>query len=153
MINIRNEQRPASMSSRKPYPSDLTDVIWRRVDGILRQSPEIPQPRVTITREVMNAINYRWQTGCVWRMLPHDFPRWTTVYAFYQALQKARVLHLVREAIQTQVHDPVNPVKRRGRAERNPDWEMAQLDGMERADVAGNGPIETQDELAIQRAA
>ena len=34
-------------------------------------------------REVMNAIFYITRAGCGWRMLPHDFPHWRTVYEFY----------------------------------------------------------------------
>jgi putative transposase len=33
---------------------------------------------------VVNAVNYRWTTGCAWRMLPHDFPPWETVYTYFR---------------------------------------------------------------------
>ena len=34
-------------------------------------------------REVLNAILYLLRTGCSWRMLPHDFPAWQTVYGYF----------------------------------------------------------------------
>lgn len=34
-------------------------------------------------REVLNAMFYIARTGCAWRMLPHEFPKWRTVYEFY----------------------------------------------------------------------
>jgi putative transposase len=34
-------------------------------------------------QEVVNAIFYIVQSGCSWRMLPHDFPKWSTVYGYF----------------------------------------------------------------------
>ena len=34
-------------------------------------------------REIVNAILYVARTGCQWRLLPHDFPNWSTVYSCY----------------------------------------------------------------------
>ena len=36
-------------------------------------------------RRVVNAVFYINRTGCQWRMLPHDFPKWKLVsYYFYK---------------------------------------------------------------------
>jgi len=35
-------------------------------------------------REIINAINYVVRTGCAWRLLPHDFPPWQTVYHYFR---------------------------------------------------------------------
>ena len=35
-------------------------------------------------REVLNAIAYLLRTGCAWRLLPHDFPPWPTVYDYFR---------------------------------------------------------------------
>ena len=32
----------------------------------------------------MNAVFYLVKTGCQWRNLPKDFPKWKTVYRFYR---------------------------------------------------------------------
>ena len=32
----------------------------------------------------MNAIFYLLKSGCQWRLLPHDFPRWPTVYWYFR---------------------------------------------------------------------
>jgi transposase len=61
------------------YPSDLTDAQWALV------APHIPapksggRPRTTAVRAVFKAIIYLLRTGCQWRQLPSDFPRWPTV--------------------------------------------------------------------------
>jgi putative transposase len=33
---------------------------------------------------VVNAILYILCAGCAWRMLPHDFPAWKTVYHYFR---------------------------------------------------------------------
>ena len=35
-------------------------------------------------REQINAVLYLVKTGCQWRNLPIDFPKWKTVYSFYR---------------------------------------------------------------------
>ena len=33
-------------------------------------------------REIFNALMYLLKTGCQWRMLPLDFPKWELVYYY-----------------------------------------------------------------------
>jgi putative transposase len=35
-------------------------------------------------REVLNALLYMVMVGGAWRMLPHDFPKWQTVYDYFR---------------------------------------------------------------------
>jgi putative transposase len=35
-------------------------------------------------RRVFNAVLYLNRTGCQWRALPHDFPKWKTVYTIFR---------------------------------------------------------------------
>jgi transposase len=81
--------------SRKPYPTDLSDEQWERLD------PLLPRPKsgtskgghpVTVDRrEVVNAIFYHLRAGGAWRMLPHDFPAWQTVYGLFRDWRLAGV--------------------------------------------------------------
>lgn len=34
--------------------------------------------------EIMNAVLYIVRAGCAWRLLPHDFPPWQTVYYYFR---------------------------------------------------------------------
>jgi transposase len=34
-------------------------------------------------RDIVDAIRYLAHNGCVWRVLPADFPPWQTVYDYY----------------------------------------------------------------------
>jgi len=38
--------------------------------------------------DVFCAILYILKTGCQWRMLPHDFPVWQTVYSYFRQWKK-----------------------------------------------------------------
>ena len=42
------------------------------------------RPRTTSIRDVLNAIFYLLRTGCAWRLLPHDLPKWQTVYTYFR---------------------------------------------------------------------
>jgi transposase len=69
--------------SSTTYPTDLNDDQWRLVGLLIPPSRPIGADRSTSTRAVVNAILYRERSGCSWRMLPHDFPHWRTVYGYY----------------------------------------------------------------------
>ncbi len=36
-------------------------------------------------REILDAIFYVTRSGCAWRLLPHEFPPWKTVYHYFRA--------------------------------------------------------------------
>ena len=42
------------------------------------------RPRIHSPREILDAIFYVLRSGCQWRLLPHDFPRWPTVYHYFR---------------------------------------------------------------------
>ena len=85
--------------TRQRYPSDLNPRQWARVSPLLPQPARLGRRRRCDLREILDAINYRWETGCTWRMLPHDFPPWGTVYAYFRAWQRQGVLRTIREAL------------------------------------------------------
>jgi len=67
-------------TTRKPYPSDVTDAEWEFLLPYLTLMREDAPQRAHDLREVFNAIRYFVRTGCQWRMLPHDLPDWTVAY-------------------------------------------------------------------------
>jgi putative transposase len=54
-------------------------------------------------REVLNAIFYVLRSGCAWRMLPHEFPAWQTVYGYFNQWRKdgtwERINTVLREEV------------------------------------------------------
>jgi putative transposase len=68
---------------RKPYPTDLCDAEWNYIEPHMPAPKGHGRPRIHDLREILNAIFYLLKSGCQWRLLPHDFPRWPTVYHYY----------------------------------------------------------------------
>jgi transposase len=61
---------------RKPYPTDLSDAEWSHIEPHLPAPKGHGRPRAHSLREILNAVFYLLKSGCQWRLLPHDFPRW-----------------------------------------------------------------------------
>jgi transposase len=66
------------------YDTDLTDAAWELVKPLLPGARHGGRPRTDV-RAVVNAIFYLLRTGCQWRLLPHQFPRWGTVYHYFRS--------------------------------------------------------------------
>jgi putative transposase len=70
---------------RKPYPTDLSDEEWRYIEPHVPRPKGQGRPRIHSLRgEILNATFYVLRSGCQWRMLPNDFPRWPTVYHYFR---------------------------------------------------------------------
>jgi putative transposase len=66
-------------TTHQHYDTDLTDGQWERLEKLL--PPLKKTGRKPIDRRwIIDAILYVNRTGCQWRNLPHDFPKWKTVY-------------------------------------------------------------------------
>lgn len=67
------------------YASDTTDEEWAVIAPHLPPAHRRGRPRETSLRRVVDAIFYIAQSCCQWRMLPKEFPPFTTVqYYFYR---------------------------------------------------------------------
>ena len=79
------------MSSRRGYPSDLTDAQWDLVKDLLPEPSGDGRPEKHPRREIVNAILYLVRSGCPWRYLPADLPPWQTVYWYFTRWEDAGV--------------------------------------------------------------
>ena len=90
--------------NRKPYPSDLSDAQWKRLQAVF--PPPINgrsgRPRRYELREVVNALLYQARTGCSWRSLPHEFPPWGVVWEHFRRWRDNGTLELLHNALRTQ---------------------------------------------------
>jgi putative transposase len=80
------------------YPSDLTDGQWQVLRGLLPKRAKRGR-RPICRRWILNAILYINRTGCQWRALPHDFPKWTTVYTIFWRWRRDGVWRRIHEAL------------------------------------------------------
>ena len=60
------------------------------------------RPRKINIRAVLNAIFYLLRTGCQWRLLPREFPGWSTVYHYFRAWKNAGVWTYIQRSIYRQ---------------------------------------------------
>jgi hypothetical protein len=73
------------MSTRRPYPTDLSDDEWEILKSLIPEAKPGGRPRAHQPRELLNAIFYVLRRGCAWRLLPHDFLPWQTAYHYFSA--------------------------------------------------------------------
>src|ERR671913_1582391 len=96
---------------RKPYPTDLSDAEWNYIEPHLPAPKGYGRPRTHDLREIINAVFYLLKSGCQWRLLPHDFPRWPTVYHYFRKWRMdgtwERINRAIRERLRVRLgRDP-----------------------------------------------
>lgn len=69
---------------RKSFPTDLSDTEWSCLEEQLPALQNYGRPRIHSLSEILNAIFYIVRGGCHWRLLPHEFPPWKTVYHYFR---------------------------------------------------------------------
>jgi putative transposase len=90
---------------RRSYPSDLSDGQWAVIQRLLPKPSKVGAPQRVDRREIINAILYVNRTGCSWRSLPHDFPKWNTVYGLFWLWQIHGTWAEIHEALRDQVRE------------------------------------------------
>jgi transposase len=88
--------------NRRAYPTDLTEAEWEQIMPLL---PSSERKRKHSLREVVNALFYQVRGGASWRMLPHDFPPWETVYGFFNRWGKQGVLQRIHDTLRERTRE------------------------------------------------
>jgi putative transposase len=104
---------------RRAYQTDLSDAEWSYIEPYLPSSTAHGRPRVHTLREIVDAIFYVVRGGCAWRLLPHDFPPWKTVYHYFRSWRLDGTWERMHSALRQRV---------RVRLERNPQPSAAIVD-------------------------
>jgi len=86
------------------YQSDISDKDWQKVE------PHIPKPKTKRGRKrehafqlIFNAIFYIMRSGCQWRMMPHDFPPWKTVYHYFRLWRLNGIWEQINTALRSEL--------------------------------------------------
>lgn len=94
-------------STRRRYDSDISDARWTLIHDLIptvrSNDTTGGRPAKHDRREILNAILYVARTGCQWRLLPHDFPKWKTVYDYFVAWDEANVFEAINTKLRTHV--------------------------------------------------
>ena len=69
---------------KKVYGSDISREQFERVRPLLEGVRRRTKPRTVDLYEVFCGLLYLLKSGCQWRMLPDDFPKWRTVHSYFQ---------------------------------------------------------------------
>lgn len=69
---------------RKVYPSDITREQFFYIEPLLVAARRQTKPRVLDLYEVFCAVLYILRGGIQWRMLPEGFPKWRSVYSYWE---------------------------------------------------------------------
>ena len=75
--------RPKYRRDGLRYASDTTDEEWAVIALYMPGPRRRGRPRTTALRAVTDAIFYIAQSGCQWRLLPKEFPPYTTVQRYF----------------------------------------------------------------------
>ena len=75
--------RPKYCRDHLRYASDTTDEEWALIAPYMPPPRPLGHPRTTNLRSVVDALFYISATGCQWRMLPTDFPPYSTVQNYF----------------------------------------------------------------------
>ena len=93
-----NDDHRSERGERRRYPSSLTDAEWDLVkDLFINTGPG--QPPEYERRAIVEACSYIVRSGCSWRMLPKEFPKWQNVYAHFQRWKKKGTFEKMHERL------------------------------------------------------
>ena len=104
---------------RKSYATDLSDSEWAFLRDRLPELPKRVKTRAHSLRDIFDAIFYVLKTGCHWRLLPHDFPPWQTVFYHFRRFRLSGMWHRIFTILRT---------AERKRAGKDPDASAAIMD-------------------------
>lgn len=93
---------------RKSYPDDLTDKEWDCIKDLATQQTS-PRGRKCKypKREMLNAMFYLLRSGCSWRLLPHDFPPWESVYAQFCTWKRKGIFMKIYERLRKRLRKKI----------------------------------------------
>jgi len=81
------------------YASDLTDEEWALIAPLMPLPNRIGRPRKTDLREVVNALLYIASSGGAWRLLPKDFPPFSTVQKYFWRWRNEGLLRTINNEL------------------------------------------------------
>lgn len=69
---------------RKTYPSDVSREQFEKIRPMLESARKKTKPRKVDLYDAFCGVLYVLKSGCQWAMVPSDFPKWRTVYNYFQ---------------------------------------------------------------------
>lgn len=101
---------------RQKYPSDISLEQFEKIRPLLERKRWKTHPIMLDLYDVFCGVLYVLKSGCQWRMLPSDYPRWQSCYAYWRkwAWQRYSEHTVMEEALkQCGWHGPLRLAARR----------------------------------------
>ena len=115
---------------RQAYDSDISRDKFEEILPLLQSVRRRTKPTTVDLYEVFCAVLYLLRTGCQWRMLPREFPKWVTVHSYFAKWSKPD-------------QDGISVLER---ALKKSGWRGPRETGAQRAaDAVGHGCAERQE--------
>lgn len=91
--------------NEKLYPSDLIDEEWDFIKELIPAAKPGGRRHELDMRQVLNAIFYVEKGGIQWRMLPHDYPKWKSVYHYFREWRSSGVWTRIHDTLRASVRE------------------------------------------------
>jgi len=72
------------MESPRNYPSEINREQFEHIRPLLEGVRKKTRPATIDLYDIFCGVLYVLKSGCQWRMLPNDYPKWRTVYEYYR---------------------------------------------------------------------
>ena len=86
------------------YPTNVSNSQWQIISKFL----DVARNRKYDLREIVNGTLYLVKTGCQWRMLPGDFPKWQIVYYYFSVWKKKEIWEQIHESLVEKIRKAAN---------------------------------------------
>lgn len=81
-------ERGETQMVRQKYASDISQEKFAEIEPLLSSVRRRTKPTTVDRYEVFCAVLYALRTGCQWRFLPSEWPKWQTVYSYFAKWSK-----------------------------------------------------------------
>lgn len=66
------------------YPSDISRNQFNKIKPLLESGRKKTRPRKVDLYDVFCGVLYILKSGCQWRMLPKEYPKWEQCYYYFK---------------------------------------------------------------------
>ena len=124
---------------RKKYSTDMSEMEWKLIQPLLSKHRSMHSKK-----EIVNAIFYILRAGCPWRLLPHDFPSWQTVYSHFRDWQNLGIWEKINTSLRMLWR------KKSGRQE-NPSGAIVDSQSVKTTEKGGSKDMTEQKKLKVEK--
>ena len=87
---VHNHLHVVNWGMSKRYLSDISKEAFDEIRPLLESVRKQTKPRTIDLYEVFCGVLYLLKSGCQWRMLPSEYPKWRTVHSYFAIWSEPR---------------------------------------------------------------